>query len=85
MIYSITHNIFEIAYIFKNHKLIKVFQRENFEKERSEKFVNDLKEKSIKIASVYIRSTPIMEVLTGIVIAILMIQFLLYNKNLQHI
>ena len=57
--------------IFKNHKLIKVFQRENFEKERSEKFVNDLKEKSIKIQSVYIRSTPIMEVLTGIVIAIL--------------
>ena len=57
--------------IFKNHKLIKIFQRENFEKERSEKFVNDLKEKSIKIQSVYIRSTPIMEVLTGIVIAIL--------------
>ena len=57
--------------IFKNHKLIKIFQRENFEKERSEKFVNDLKEKSIKIQSVYIRATPIMEVLTGIVIAIL--------------
>jgi len=57
--------------IFKNHKLIKIFQRENFEKERSEKFVNDLKEKSIKIQSVYIRSTPIMEILTGIVIAIL--------------
>jgi len=57
--------------IFKNHKLIKIFQRENFEKERSEKFVNDLKEKSIKIQSVYIRSTPIMEILTGMVIAIL--------------
>ena len=57
--------------IFKNHKLIKIFQRENFEKERSEKFVNDLKEKSIKIQSVYIRSTPIMEMLTGMVIAIL--------------
>ena len=57
--------------IFKNHKLIKIFQRENFEKERSKKFINDLKEKSIKIASVYIRSTPIMEILTGIIIAIL--------------
>mgnify|MGYP001478006140 CR=1 FL=1 len=57
--------------VFKNHKLIKIFQRENFEKERSIKFVNDLKEKSIKIASVYIRSTPIMEILTGIIIAIL--------------
>ena len=38
--------------LFKNHKIIKIFQRENFEKERSEKFVNDLKEKTIKIASV---------------------------------
>jgi len=57
--------------IFKNHKLIKIFQRENFEKERSIKFVNDLKEKSIKIQSVYVRSNPIMEILTGIVIAIL--------------
>ena len=57
--------------LFKNHKIIKIFQRENFENERSEKYVNDLKEKSIKIASVYLRSTPIMEVLTGFMIALL--------------
>ncbi len=57
--------------LFKNHKIIKIFQRENYEYERSEKFVNDLKEKSIKIATVFIRSTPIMEVVTGIMIAIL--------------
>ena len=57
--------------LFKNHKIIKIFQRENFEKSRSEKFVNDLKEKSAKIAAVYIRSTPIMEILTGILIATL--------------
>ena len=57
--------------LFKNHKIIKIFQRENFENKRSEKFVNDLKEKSIKIAAVYIRSTPIMEILTGIMIAVL--------------
>ncbi len=57
--------------LFKNHKIIKIFQRENFEHERSEKFVNDLKEKTIKIHSVFIRSTPIMEVVTGIMIAIL--------------
>ena len=38
---------------------------------RSEKFVNDLKEKSAKISAVYIRSTPVMEILTGIMIAIL--------------
>jgi ATP-binding cassette, subfamily B, bacterial MsbA len=57
--------------LFKNHKIIKIFQREIFENERSEKYVNDLKEKSIKIASVYLRSTPIMEILTGIMIALL--------------
>ena len=57
--------------LFKNHKIIKIFQRENFEKSRSEKFVNDLKEKSAKIAAVYIRSSPIMETLTGIMIAVL--------------
>ena len=57
--------------LFKNHKIIKIFQREKFEEERSEKFVNDLKNKSIKIATVFIRATPIMEILTGIMIAIL--------------
>ena len=57
--------------LFKNHKIIKIFQRENFEKSRSEKFVNDLKVKSTKIAAVYIRSAPIMEILTGVMIAAL--------------
>ncbi len=57
--------------LFKNHKIIKIFQRENFEKIRSEKFVNDLKNKTLKISAVYIRSTPVMEFLTGIMIAIL--------------
>ena len=57
--------------LFKNHKIIKIFQRENYENSRSEKFVNDLKEKNIKIATIYIRTSPIMEVLTGIMIAIL--------------
>ncbi len=57
--------------IFKNHKIIKIFQREKYENDRSEKFVNDLKEKSIKISSVFIRATPVMEILTGTMIAIL--------------
>jgi subfamily B ATP-binding cassette protein MsbA len=57
--------------LFKNHKIIKIFQRENFEENRSEKFVNNLKEKSAKISAVYIRSAPVMEILTGIMIAIL--------------
>ena len=57
--------------LFKNHKIIKIFQRENFENQRSEEYVNALKDKSIKIRSVYLRSTPIMEVLTGFMIALL--------------
>ncbi len=57
--------------LFKNHKIIKIFQREEFEENRSEKFVNDLKEKSIKISTIFIRATPIMEILTGIMIALL--------------
>jgi len=57
--------------LFKNHKIIKIFQRENFEENRSEIFVNNLKEKSAKISAVYIRSAPVMEILTGIMIAIL--------------
>ena len=57
--------------LFKNHKLIKIFQQEKYEKIRAEKFINDVKEKTIKIAAVYVRSSPIMETLTGIMIAVL--------------
>ena len=70
--------------LFKNHKIIKIFQREKYEKNRSEVFVNNLKEKSEKIAAVYIRSTPVMEVLTGIMIAILIFYSgkLIFNEEL---
>ena len=57
--------------LFKNHKLIKIFQQEKYEKIRAERFINDVKEKSVKIATVYVRSSPIMETLTGIMIAVL--------------
>ena len=57
--------------LFKNHKLIKIFQQEKYENKRAEKFINDVKEKSKKIATVYVRSSPIMETLTGIMIAVL--------------
>ena len=70
--------------LFKNHKIIKIFQRENFENIRSEKFVNDLKEKSAKISAVYIRSAPIMEILTGIMSAALIFYSgkLIFNEEL---
>ena len=57
--------------LFKNHKLIKIFQQEKYENNRADKFINDVKEKTKKIATVYVRSSPIMETLTGIMIAIL--------------
>ena len=57
--------------VFKNHKLVKIFQQENYEKDRAEKSISALMEKSKKIAIVFVRASPIMETLTGIMIAAL--------------
>ena len=57
--------------IIKNHKLIKIFQNENWERKRASNFIDDLKESSQKIQTVLVRASPIMEFLTGIMIAIL--------------
>ena len=57
--------------LFKNHKLIKIFQKEDYEKKRSSKFLYVVKEKGKKIAIVFTRATVIMEPLTGIMIALL--------------
>ena len=55
--------------VFKNHKIIKIFQKENYEFSRAEKFINNLKERLVKTAMVLVRASPIMETLTGIMIA----------------
>jgi len=57
--------------IFKNHKLIKIFQKETYEKLRADKYINNLKETTKKISVVFVRASPIMEFLTGIMIAFL--------------
>ena len=57
--------------IFKNHKLIKIFQKEDYEIKRSNDHLENLKEKNQKIRTVYVRVSPIMETLTGIMIAVL--------------
>ena len=57
--------------VFKNHKLIKIFQKEMYEKNRASVFLNNVKEKTKKMAIVFVRASPIMETMTGIVIAIL--------------
>ena len=58
--------------IFKNHKLTKIFQKETYEKNRANKYIDDLKETSKKIQIIFVRASPIMEFLTGIMIACLL-------------
>jgi len=55
--------------ILKNYKIVKVYQKEAFEVNRASKYIDDMKEKGIKIATVMVRASPIMETLTGIMIA----------------
>jgi len=57
--------------LFKNHKLIKIFQKEEFEKKRAENYLGQLKDKNQKIQTVFVRMSPIMETLTGFMIAVL--------------
>jgi len=57
--------------IFKNHKLMKIFQKEESEKKRAGEYINNLKESTKKIHIVFVRASPIMEILTGIMIAFL--------------
>ena len=64
--------------IFRNHKLIKVFQKETYEASRANIALEQLKNKGKKLAIIYARSSPIMEFLTGIMIAIL----IYYSGNL---
>ena len=49
----------------------KTLKREKYEKQRASEFINNVKESAKKIAIVYVRASPIMEFLTGIMIAFL--------------
>ncbi len=71
--------------IFKNHKLTKIFQKESYEKNRATDFINSVKETSRKINIVFVRASPIMEFLTGIMIAcmIFVSAKLIANDELQ--
>ncbi len=57
--------------LFKNHKLTKIFQKEKYETNRANDYLDQLKEKNKKIGIVVVRISPIMEILTGFMIAIL--------------
>ena len=57
--------------IFKNHQLIKIFQQEDNENSKLTTIINKLRDKTKKIGFIFVRATPIMETLTGIMIAAL--------------
>ena len=55
--------------IFKGSKMIRIYQKESQEDIKAKSVIDDLVEKNIKIGTVMIRATPIMETLTGFMIA----------------
>jgi subfamily B ATP-binding cassette protein MsbA len=57
--------------IFKNHKLMKIFQRESYETDRINIKLEQVKKTAKKIGTIFVRVSPIMETLTGIMIALL--------------
>ena len=58
-----------LSEIFKGSKMIRIYQKEEEENKKAQQVIDDLVEKDIKIGSVMIRATPIMEALTGFMIA----------------
>ena len=55
--------------ILKGSKMIRIYQKEKDENEKAKNVIDDLVEKNIKIGSIMIRATPLMESLTGFMIA----------------
>ena len=68
--------------VFKNHQLTKIFQKEDYEKERANQFLESVKETQKKLQTVFVRASPSMEFLTGIMIACLIfVAAILVSKN----
>jgi len=58
-----------LSEMLKGSRMIKIYQQEKFEFDRSKKILTSMMEKQNKIGFILIRATPIMEILTGIMIA----------------
>ena len=58
-----------LSEILKGSKMIKIYQKEEQENEKAKEVISDVVEKNIKIGKVMVRATPIMETLTGFMIA----------------
>jgi len=68
--------------VFKNHQLTKIFQKEDYEIERADNFLESMKETQKKFQTIFVRSSPIMEFLTGIMIACLIfVAAILVSQN----
>ena len=55
--------------IIKGSRMIKIYQREKDELKNANEKIDSLVDKNIKIAKILVRTTPIMEALTGVMIA----------------
>ena len=67
-----------LSEIFKGSRMIRIYLKEEEELKKAGHVIDDLVEKNIKIGSVMIRATPLMETLTGIMIA----GFIFYSGKL---
>ena len=64
--------------IFRAAKMIRIYQKENEESDKSDTVIDDLVNKNIRVGTLFIRAAPIMETLTGIMIA----GFIFYSGRL---
>ena len=64
--------------IFKAAKMIRIYQKEEEETKNTLEAINQTVEKNIKINSIMVRATPVMEILTGFMIA----GFIFYSGRL---
>ena len=58
-----------LSEILKASKMIRIYQKEEVEFEKTKKIIIEMVNKSAKISMIIIRATPLMEILTGIMIA----------------
>ena len=58
-----------LSEILKGSKMIRIYQKEKTEENNAKNVIDEMISKNIKINSILIRATPIMEILTGFMIA----------------
>ncbi len=58
-----------LSEILKASKMIRIYQKEEIEYQKSKDIITQMVNKSAKISSIIVRATPLMEILTGFMIA----------------